>query len=285
VKITTYVALLNKVGYKRLGLSFLGSFGFLWLLFEPLGLFFPIKMEFGWYGYGGLVCASLIGAVLHRFPHLAIACHLPSPDTMIEIKIGDLFAQSGHLVIGTNDVFDTELGDIIKSSSIQGQFLTRIYKDDCANLDRDIEAALGAAGCEAMEDLTKIRGKRMRFPIGTAVTLGSLPTRYFLTAYGRMGSDLRCTADADALWQSLNCLWEEIRLRGQGTEVVTPILGSDLARTGLPRMALIKLIVMSFIIASKKQFITKRLTVIIHPNDLHSVNVYELGDFLRSICF
>jgi site-specific recombinase XerD len=274
VNILTYVALLKKVGYKRLGLSFLGNFGFLWLLFEPLGLFVPNKLDFGWYGYSALVGASLIGAVFHRFPRVAISCHLPSPDTMIEMKIGDLFEQPGHLVVGTNDVFDTELGDIIKPSSIQGQFLTRIYKDDRASLDKDIETAIGAAGNQATEDLAKMPGKRMRYPVGTAITLGSQSTRYFLTAYGRMGNDLRCTADANALWLSLNGLWEEIRLRGQGMNVVTPILGSDLARTGLPRMALIKLIVMSFIIASKKQFIARKLTIVIHPNDVDAVNLY-----------
>jgi hypothetical protein len=285
VNIAIYGALLKKVGYKRLGLSFLGSFGFLWLLFEPLGLFFQSNMDFGWYGYGTLVCASLIVAVLHRFPRGAISCHLPSPDTTIEIRIGDLFDQPGHLVIGTSDVFDTELGDIIKPSSVQGQFLTRIYKDDQASLDKDIETALLDTGYQATEDLAKMRGKRMRYPVGTAVALGSIPTRYFLTAYDRMGNDLRCTADANALWLSMNHLWEEIRIRGQGMNVVTPILGSDLARTGLPRMALIKLIVMSFIIASKKQFIARKLTIVIHPNDVHAVNLYELEDFLRSICF
>ena len=55
---------------------------------------------------------------------------LSSPNSVVEIKLGDLFDESGHLVIGANHVFDTELGEVIKPSSVQGQFLTRIYGDD-----------------------------------------------------------------------------------------------------------------------------------------------------------
>ncbi len=88
--------------------------------------------------------------------------------------------------------------------------------------------------------------------------------QYYLTAYARMGNDLRAIADADYIWQSLNCLWEEVRLTGQGEPVATPILGSDLARTGLPRMALVKLIIISFIVASKKQYVTKKLTLVMY---------------------
>ncbi len=67
--------------------------------------------------------------------------------------------------------------------------------------------------------------------------------------------------------------------------VTIPIIGSDLARTGLPRMALAKLIIEAFVIASKEKFITKKLTVMIYPKDLDSIDLYKLEDFLKSACF
>jgi hypothetical protein len=39
--------LLKKIGFKRLGSSFISNFGFLWLLTEPGALFFPEKLNFG----------------------------------------------------------------------------------------------------------------------------------------------------------------------------------------------------------------------------------------------
>src|SRR5207244_2891627 len=129
------------------------------------------------------------------------------------------------------------------------------------------------------------KGKRWRYPIGTTITLGSIKSRYFLTAYGRMGHDLVCGSDADAIWLSLTCLWEEVRQKGQGQPISIPIIGSDLARTGLSRMTLIKLIIMSFIVASKKKFISRQLTIIIHLDDLDAVNLYEIGDFMKATCY
>lgn len=282
---SVYFKILATVGFKRLVSSFMVVFGFLWLLIEPASLFFPDKIEFGWLGYFGLALVSLAGAIFLRLPRRAISKALSSPDSSIEIKVGDLFDEPAHLVIGTNDVFDTELGDVIKPRSIQGQFLTRIYNSDRARLDADIETALDSLKHERKQEPNKIRGKRWRYPIGTTIALGSLNTRYFLTAYGHMGNDLKCTSDADSIWISLSYLWKEVRLKGQGTQVAIPIIGSDLARTSLPRMVLVKIIIVSFIVASKKEFVTKKLTVVVHPNDLDSVNLYDLEDFLKSVCF
>jgi hypothetical protein len=210
---------------------------------------------------------------------------LSSPDSVVEIKIGDLFNEPGHLVIGTNDVFDTELGDLIKPTSIQGQFLARMYNNDRAKLDTEIETALEELPHSGVSDPHKKIGKNRRYPIGTTITLGPLKSRYFMTAYGYMSSDIKCNSDADSIWLSLSHLWREARLKGQGMQVSTPILGSDLARTGLPRMALIKIIIISFIVASKKEFVAKKLTIVVRPEDLKFVQFYELEEFLAAACF
>jgi hypothetical protein len=78
---------------------------------------------------------------------------------------------------------------------------------------------------------------------------------------------------------------QEVRLKSHGTDVVIPIIGSDLARSGLSRMQLSKLIITSFVVASKREFITRKLTLMIYPKDLDSIDFYELEDFIKSICF
>ncbi len=100
-----------------------------------------------------------------------------------------------------------------------------------------------------------------------------------------MGNDLRVKSTADYIWISLSKLWEQVRLKGHGLTIAIPVIGADLARTNLPRMALIKLIVISFVAASKKDFIARKLTVVIHPNDLDTVDIPALEEFLKSTCF
>jgi hypothetical protein len=280
-----YLILLKKVGLKRLGSSFISNFGLLWLLIEPGALFFAEKLNFGWSGYLWLAILALGTAFAQRFPRKTVCRALSSPDSEIEIKIGNLFDQPGHLVIGFNDAFDTELGEIIKPSSVQGQFLQKVYGSDRSRIDADIAHALQAYSHLRTEETNKKLGKTWRYPIGTTIALGSHDKRYFLTAYGYMTNDITVQSNADFVWQSLSKLWQEIRLKGHSIDVSIPIVGADLARTGLPRMALAKLIITSFIVASKEKFITRKLTLMIYPRDIDSIDLYELEEFLASACF
>ncbi|MTF40340.1 hypothetical protein GGC33_15585 [Cyanobacterium aponinum 0216] len=282
----TYLKLLTKVGFKRLGISFISNFGLLWLLIEPAALFFPEKLNFGWLGYLWLVLISLIIALIQRFPRLLISSSLSSPDSQIEIKVGDLFKQKSHLVIGFNDVFDTELGEIIKLSSIQGQFLSKVYNNDRIKLDTDIKIALEKYENQAIQENDKAKGKVWRYPIGTTITLydSSSEQKYFLSAYGYMSNDLVIKSNSDYLWTALHQIWEQIHSKGHGTHVSIPVIGSDLARIGLSRMLLIKFIIISFIMASREKFITKKLTIMVYSQDLDYVDLYELKEFLESAC-
>ena len=144
MKNSIYLNLLKNVGLKRLSSSFVSNFGFLWLLIEPGALFFPEKLNFGWVGYLWLTTIAMVIAFIQRFPRMSVRRALSSPDSEIEIKIGNLFDQQGYLVIGLNDVFDTELGEVIKPSSVQGQFLQEVYGSDRLKLDTDIATALQA---------------------------------------------------------------------------------------------------------------------------------------------
>ncbi|XSG76262.1 macro domain-containing protein [Herpetosiphon llansteffanensis] len=263
---------------------FTSVFGLLWLFVEPFGLFFS-KIDFGWIDYIILIVISILISIIMIFRESSkeIVHKIASSDTTITIKIGDLFEQKEHLVIGLNDVFDTELGDIIKSTSVQGQFLSKIYDGDIKKLNEDIQSALIEFDNYKFIDNTKVRGKNERYPIGTTIVLGSARNRYFLTAYGKMNSDLHVTSTGDDVWKSLYQLWDVVRLNAHGGDVSIPLIGTDLARTNLPRMSTIMLIILSYTAASKQKMITNNLNIIIYPRDLDKIDIYELNNFLKSI--
>ncbi|NJM22450.1 MAG: hypothetical protein HC907_28955 [Richelia sp. SM1_7_0] len=179
-----YFKLFTKVGFKRIGGSFIKFYGLFKLLLSSIALFFPNGLNFGWIGYFGLIGISIICAVIERRPKRSLSQTLSSPDSVVEIKVGDIFDEEAHLVIGANDVFDTELGEIMKPSSVQGQFLTKVYDNEREKLDVDIEKALQPLKHLRKEESEKTRGKTVRYPIGTTITLGTEEKRYFLTAYG-----------------------------------------------------------------------------------------------------
>ncbi len=71
-------------------------------------------------------------------------------------------------MIGTCDTFDTAIPNIIARTSLQGIALERLYDNDVARLDADLDAALSSTA--PRDTVTKV-GKTVRYPLGTvAVT-------------------------------------------------------------------------------------------------------------------
>jgi hypothetical protein len=203
----------------------------------------------------------------------------------VEVKIGDLFDEPGHLVIGFNDVFDTDSSDgvVISHTSVQGQFQRRIYNNDQENLDRDLRRSLANISPVSTETRQgKPRGKLNRYPIGTVAVLGEPERRYFCVAYGRMRNDLTVRSSVDDIWRSLDQLWESIDAAGQRAPIAMPIVGTEMARIShLDREVLLRMILLSFVSHSRQQLVSKKLTVLIHPKDAHLVNLPEVRAFLR----
>lgn len=266
---------------KKLVSSFLQAVGALAILLGILDIFFPADFALGFQGLLIIGTLSLIWGIVKIFPKFKISRYLPEPDATIVVKVGDLFKENTNLVIGMSDVFDTEKGNIIKSNSIQGQFLAKVYGDDRTRLDTDLSSAL--ASSTSARDSQKTQGKNMRYPIGTVATLSVGTKKYFCSAYSFMANDLKAQSDISKLTTSLEALWEEIRLKGQREKVSMAVLGSDLARIGeATHSNLIKLIVSSFILASRKKKITQELTIVIYPDNLEKVNMLDLDDFLQN---
>jgi hypothetical protein len=275
--------LFSQQAFKKLVSAFLQAFGTIALVLGVLSIFFPNTLDYKYVGILIVSAVSLIWACIAIWPRKVITRHLQVPDLKIIIKVGDLFKEEdANLVIGVTDVFDTEKGDVIKLNSIQGQFQTKIYNDDRVRLDNDLDFAL--RGVTGMPDAQKVRGKNIRYPIGTVVTLAVGTKKYFCSAYSRMGIDLKAQSNIKLLSVSLEMLWDEIRARGQNERVAMAVLGSDLARIGnASHSNLIRLIVLLFILASREQFVTKELIILIHESNLDKVNLMELDEFLQNI--
>lgn len=271
----------SKAAVGRLAGRFLEVFGGCWLLLEPLALWRPEDLRWGIRGYFWLAVSSLVIAVLWAWPKNSITRKLPASDTKISIGVGDLLDQKGNIIIGCTDVFDTELGDVIAPSSVQGQFQTRVFHQK-ERLDQAIYDDLKHR-VDCKTDEQKPRGKKERYPIGTVAMVEANGNRYFLAAYSRMRNDMRVESDICKLSTSLNECWEAIRARGQQDPVHMGIVGSARARIGLSRALLLQFIVLSFLDAERKESLTSRLNIHIHENDAEHIDFVDLEAWLSGL--
>jgi hypothetical protein len=272
----------RRSGQREFLRAFISAFGLLWLVIEPLGLFFPNQLHAGWRGYGVLAASSVAWGAYRSRPRNVISRRLPPTDVAISIRIGDLLAQTENVVVGSNDVFDTSLDHgIISPKSVQGQLLERVFDGDRAELDRQISDSL--AGVQSEMDVPKTFGNTDRYDIGTVARVRNGGTRYFLTAFARMSSDLppRVQSTIELLQISLARLWPAVDAAGQREAVHVPVLGSHLARLKVSHTLLIQLIVLSFIASETR---SSSLTVWVHEADSAVVDMAELDEWLAGLC-
>lgn len=269
-------------GKRRFRLAFATLFGSLWLAVEPAGLFFPDQFEWGWAGYLGLVGGTALAALFMARPPVSISRSLPPTNVKIEVRVGDVLDQRGNVIIGAADTFDTDFADdIISPASVQGQLLTKTFAGDRVELDRQIEATVGAGE----HDAAKTFGKRGRHPIGTVAVVRAGESRFFLPAFSHMSATLpaHVTSSADDLQVALARTWQKVNQAGQAEPVHVPVIGSNLGRIGLTKTLLIQMIVLSFIAATLRGG-PRHLTVWIREQDRREIDLIEIDDWLRGVC-
>jgi hypothetical protein len=233
-----------------------------------------------------IACLIVAVATYRAWPRRSLRREFDLPDITVAVKVGDLFEQPGHLVIGFSDTFDTDTtdGKIISPDSIQGQFLQRVYAGDRDRLDDEIERALSGAKEVAEEQPADKAGKRRRYPIGTVATLGPPAQRYFCVAYTYMQNNLIARSSVNDLWEALNRVWEAARQFGQRKTLVIPVIGSELARiSSLDRDSLLKMMILSFVANSRQQDVCKELVVVVHRKDYEKIDMLEVRAFLHTL--
>lgn len=225
---------------------------------------------------------ALAYAVRKSWPY-PVEQHYSTPDTTIRLVTGDLFDQTISLVIGMADCFDVETPHIIATTSVQGQFLARVYRQDVAALKADIATAL--AGKTPMETGVAKPGNTDRYPLGTVATIRHHRTHHYCVAYTRMDENNNVSSSIGILWKALDQLWDEVRASSNGEAVAAPIvgLGQSGISTVLPIQDAIRFLILSFMFASRQRRVCEELIIVVRPEDERRIDMLEVQEFLRSL--
>lgn len=228
-----------------------------------------------------VAATAIVGGLAWSWPR-PITEEYDAPKTKITIAKGNLFDEKGHLVVGTNDTFDTETPVIIAKNSLQGQALDTLFGGDLRELDAQLGAAL--SNKQAIGAIAK-PGKQTRYGVGTIATLKHGARLVFFLAYTEMDLKNKAESTPDKMWKCLLALWEEVSARGNGGTVSVPVFGGGLARLSslLPAQDAIRFTVLSFMIASRGQKVCDELRIVVLPEDYKKLDRLELQSFLSSM--
>ena len=237
--------------------------------------------------YGGwVIVASAIGSLafgLWRAWPRPIECTYSQPATKISVVKGDLFEQGdAHIVVGVTTTFDTSVPNVISKASVLGQYIDRVYGGDVERLDQDIAAAL--SNDSPTSQVVK-PGKTSAYALGSVATITQGNHKNYLLAYAEMSTANEARATIDGVWASLGSLWKEVSRTSNGGTVCVGLLGGAFARIShvLPAQDSLRLIVLSYIFASRIGRITDELRLVVKESDFQKLDRLELQAFLSSL--
>jgi hypothetical protein len=228
-----------------------------------------------------IVLACAIWGLIRAWPQ-PVERNYRTPNVAIRVIPGDLLDETGHIVVGATDTFDTKPPRIISSRSIQGQALTRLWGDDVELLDADLDRALAR---EAPIEQIQKDGKTQRYAIATVASVPQAGRRVYFVAYSAMNDHNEAHATTDAIWKSLLALWSAVSRDGNGGAVSIPTVGGGQSRIAqiLPPQDSIRFIAFSFLLASRLERVCDELRIVVRPEDYEQLNRLEIQAFLDSL--
>ena len=279
----------------KLGKVFLGIFGAIWLLIEPLSDRLPQALK--WVPGGNLAIflaslgAALLAAVIWVWREskalLSVTHELYGTDVLIEIQVDDIFKMEGAFIISTNTTFDTDMSfnsdisdsHLISPASLQGKFTKEYYEERIHLLDLEIEKALQNVASTLVE---KPVGKTKRYEIGTVVKVHPKEQPVYLVAIADIDEKGKASSNPEDVLKSLTRLWQYISSQGGYDDLVIPVLGTGRARVQVKTEQMVMEIIKSFIAACSEEKFCKKLTVVISERDYidNSIDLPELGRHL-----
>ncbi len=201
---------------------------------------------------------------------------LAGSETKVGVRVGNLFEQTGLIVIGVNEYFDTQVGELVAPTSIHGAFLSQFARDDTKGLDHEISVELAKFKFESEVVTSKRVGNKARYPLGATAAVSRSGKSFLLLAVTH--TDIQtCKASVDFVefLATLDKLWTRVRETHNQRTVHIPLIGGGLARLNLPPKDLLWLILLSFKLADRKEPVCPCLSILLSEGAAAELEGFE----------
>lgn len=254
---------------KKIISSMLSVFGALWLTIEIVGFFGgdanADRIRSFWWLF--LLAGSAISAYKtwpkNRFEYL-----VDGRDVSVEFVIGDIFKESGPIVVGSNTRFETN-PTLISPSSVQGTFTSKYFSD-----------------VRSVNDQVNAQQPDRPVEFGTTVTVRGNERVGYFCAIAEMNDAGVARSNMENLRASLGVLWVYLSENAEKTILNIPVLGSGFSRISEPREEIIQEIVLSFLAAINDSSFCEGIRVVAHPRDIkkYGMDVDKITKFMEHHC-
>lgn len=203
---------------------------------------------------------------------------VPTTDTKITLKYGDLFTEDANLLIGVNEFFDGELGPPVSPTSLHGQLIARNYGSNAAAFRAAVDPALAATGVQPVA--ARIAQPIDAYPIGTTPVVANGARSVFLMAMAHTNhATYKAYSDPAKLWSALQGGLTAVHTRGGGAPLALPLFGNGQAGINLTPQHLLRLLTLALVDFGRNSNtpLPKQVTIVLHDRCFEELDLREIA--------
>ena len=232
-----------------------------------------------WYSLAAVAIAAVAFVVFIYEPR-RVLIRVPTTDTCIEIKYGNLFNESDHLLIAVNEFFDGSLGQRVAPQSVHGQFIQRFFQSD----ELQFRAAIDRA-------IVERRGKQTRrtpppdvaYPCGTTAVVDIGGRKAFLFVLTRTDlTTAKASTDVPSFWSAVSGALEAAHHFGNGRPIALPLVGNGLSGLNLPPQHLLRMLALCLVYYARAKYLPKQVTLVLPEQCFEHLDLSEIERDWRS---
>jgi hypothetical protein len=233
-----------------------------------------VKEHRGWYLAFVLVMSGS-RFIRQIYEVRAVSFNLPTTGTKIEIRYGDLFAQSTDWLIGVGEFFDSEVGHVVSKNSLHGKMIDKIYNGDASRFRSLVDRSL--VGAEGTVHAKRSIQPDLAYRIGTTAVLDNGPHKMFLVAMSRTDlANSKASSDVPTLWMALRGALESIHNFGNGAPLSLPLIGNGQSSINIAPQHLLRLIVLALVDHGRTVGLPKRVTIVVPEDCFEALDIQEI---------
>ena len=216
-----------------------------------------------------------------------------SASAKITVRYSDIFKEAADkkndreriFVIPVNTCFDTIVDEnictfakpLVSPNSVHGQWIAKMLEEGktIKKINRNIKRSIEKQKIQKERDILqqdKPRGKLVEYPRGTvALVRGNNKSTYLLLALTKFDENNSAHTTVDEMEQCVRELIYFYTTYGQGHELVVPLMGTHLSRTGLTHEDSLKIITSLFRLYGS--IIHGKVSVIIYKGEKDKVTL------------
>ncbi|MDA9529797.1 macro domain-containing protein [Bradyrhizobium sp. CCBAU 25338] len=255
-----------------------GAAGAVWLITEIANMV-SIPVEQWIKGHGGyyiafVAAASAIAFVRQIYEVRSVNFILPTTNTKIEIRYGDLLSEPTDWLIGVGEFFDSELGQVVSKNSLHGKLITAVFNGDSSRFRNMVDAALlGIRGTRTQRQISP----KTKYEIGTTAILPNGPHKIFLVAMSHTHLDThKASSDVPTLWIALRGALQSIHSHGNGAPISMPLIGNGQSSVNIAPQHLLRLIVLAIVDYGRRAGLPKQVSIIVPEDCFKMLDIREI---------